>query len=323
MQLRIMKKIIILLMFAGGAFYASAQQIALNSQYVYNEMVVNPAAVGLKDYTPVGFQFRRQWMGIDAAPVTQTVFANGYMGAGMGIGGTIFNDVTGPTRRTGLNVALAYHLKLGSNYNLSFGLGSSLTQFYLNRDKLVTEIQGDQAILNNTNNQLVPDANAGLWLSSERLFVGVSAFNLVQSKVDLFSIQNNITNTLNRTMYFMGGYAIKASDKLDITPSVLFRFMMDAPFALDVNLIATYDKKFWFGGSYRLNDAAVIMAGVNVGQLMFGYSYDLSLSELRTYNSGSHEILIGMRIRGNDKNRAPWKKRNRVYSSFTKSHSFD
>jgi type IX secretion system PorP/SprF family membrane protein len=317
-----MKKIILAIT-ALVSLHAGAQQIALNSQYMYNELLINPAVAGNKPYTPIGFAFRRQWAGIDAAPVTQSLFGHGYLGGGFGLGGMIYNDVAGPSRRTGASLSMAYHFRLNDKMNLSFGLGGNVTQFYIDRDELVTEIQGDQAVIMNTNNQLVPDANAGLWLYTERLFVGVSAFQLIQSRVDLFDIQKNIENTLNRTMYFTGGYAIPVSEKFEIIPSTLFRFMLDAPFALDVNAMFSYDKKYWLGGSFRLNDAVAVMAGFSVGQFNFGYAYDITLSDLKTYSNGSHEIYFGVHLKSNDNNKAPWKKRNRVYSSYTKSYSFD
>lgn len=317
-----MKKLILLITAVLGIYGASAQQIALNSQYMYNDLAVNPAVAGNKPYTPIGFAFRRQWVGIDAAPVTQTFFGHGYVGGGFGLGGIIYNDVSGPSRRTGANLSLAYHFRLRDKFNLSLGLGGSMTQFYLDQDKLVTEIQGDQAVMNNTNNQLVPDASFGALFYSERLFVGISAFNLIESETDLFDIQTVVTNTLNRTIYGTAGYAIPVSEKFEIIPSALFRFMLDAPFALDANVTFSYDKKYWLGGSFRLNDAVAIMGGLTAGKFMFGYAYDVTLSDLSTYSSGSHELFLGVNLGGRN-SKAPWKKRNRIYSSFTKSYSFE
>ena len=313
-----MKKIIIAAAVLLGGISAEAQQIAMNSQYIVNELSINPAVAGSTPYIPIGFSFRRQWSGIDQAPVTQSLWAHGYMGAGFGVGVNIYNDVAGPTRRTGIAPSLAYHLRLNDELILSFGAGASVTQFYMDRDKMVTEVAGDNAVMMNTNNQLVPDANAGLWLSTERLFVGVSGWHLIESKSDLFDIESTVTNTLDRTFYGMAGYKIPVGDKFDITPSALFRFMTNAPFALDANLIATYNDQIWLGGSFRLNDAVAAMLGVKVGSVRFGYSYDFTLSDLSNYSNGTHELFLGLGIRSNNSNRVPWKQRNRVFSSFSR-----
>ena len=56
------------------------QQTALNSQYMFNDFAINPAVAGTKNYTPLSLSFRRQWMGIDEAPVTQHLMAHTYIG---------------------------------------------------------------------------------------------------------------------------------------------------------------------------------------------------------------------------------------------------
>ena len=93
-----------------------SQQIALSSQYMLNDLTINPAATGLKGYTTLGVSFRRQWVGIDQAPVTQTLFGQGNLKYDFSVGGTIYNDATGPTRRTGISPNLAYVLKLNEEY---------------------------------------------------------------------------------------------------------------------------------------------------------------------------------------------------------------
>ena len=293
-----------------------AQQIALTSQYMLNEMSINPAAAGLRGNVQLGASFRRQWAGIDQAPVTQTVWGQGSLKYNFGIGGSIYNDVTGPTRRTGFSPTLAYKLKLNSDYVLSFGVGASFTQFYLDQNRIQTENPNDIAVLQNSNNKLIPDANAGLMLASKKLFVGISAWHLIQSKRDLFDIQKNVVNTLDRTYCFMGGYTFELSPKLDLTPSTVVRLMGNAPFTFDMNASLTYDKTYWGGVSYRFRDAIALMVGARVGPVRIGYSYDITTSALSKYNSGSHELFLGIDIlKGKDK--GSWKRRNRVYSTFS------
>jgi len=54
-----------------------------------------------------------------------------------------------------------------------------------------------------------------------------------------------------------------------------------------------YDNKYWGGLSYRIQDAVVFMAGINIaGGLSIGYSYDLPTSKIITVSSGSHEIML-------------------------------
>jgi hypothetical protein len=91
--------------------------------------------------------------------------------------------------------------------------------------------------------------------------------------------------------------------------------MGNAPFTFDFNASATYDKTYWGGISYRFKDAITLMAGVRLGPVKFGYSYDINISALSDYNAGTHELFLGVDITNGRK--SSWKKRNRVYSTFS------
>ncbi len=311
------KKIIFgLLMISSVEF--SAQQIALNSQYMYNEFSFNPAVAGTKNFAPLTFSFRRQWMGINEAPVTQNLSFHSFVGKNSGAGVQLYNDVSGPTRRTGLSGTFSYAIKTSDATKLSFGLSASVTQFMMDRDRMNTEIPDDIAVLNNTFNQLIPDFNFGMYWYGERHYVGVSGYNLLQSGDDLFDLTTNVVNTLDRTIFAHAGYLFPIGDQFGIEPGVMTRYMFNAPFSFDGNLKFIYKDAYWLGASYRFQDAISIMVGADLGVLEFGYSYDLGLSNMATYNSGSHEIFITAKLNKGTKERSPWHKRNRIYSSFSK-----
>jgi type IX secretion system PorP/SprF family membrane protein len=310
-----MKKTLITIITALSSLSINAQQIALSSQYMLNDLTLNPASAGLKGHTTLGASFRRQWVGIDQAPVTQTLWGQGNLKYNFAVGGVLFNDATGPTRRTGISPNLAYKVKLNEEYVLSFGVGVSLSQFYLDRDRMRTELPDDIAVDFNSNNRMIPDANAGIILASKNLFVGLSSWHLIQSRKDLFDIEDMVANRLERVYYLTAGYTLQAGKKLEITPSTVFRMMGNAPFTFDFNASAVYDKMYWGGISYRFRDAVALMAGLRFGPMRIGYSYDINISSLSDYNSGTHEIFLGVDITGGKKGN--WKRRNRVYSSFS------
>ncbi len=312
------KKIIFGLLIISSVEF-SAQQIALNSQYMYNEFSFNPAVAGTKNFAPLTFSFRRQWMGINEAPVTQNLSFHSFIGKNSGAGVQLYNDVSGPTRRTGLSGTFSYAIKTSDATKLSFGLSASVTQFMMDRDRMNTEIPDDIAVLNNTFNQLIPDFNFGMYWYGERHYVGVSGYNLLQSGDDLFDLTTNVINTLDRTIFAHAGYLFPIGDDFGIEPGVMTRYMFNAPFSFDGNLKFVYKDAYWLGASYRFQDAVSIMIGADLGVLEFGYSYDLGLSNMATYNSGSHEIFLTAKLNKGTKERSPWHKRNRIYSSFSKN----
>ena len=277
-----------------------AQQVALSSQYVFNDFVINPAIAGVKDYLPVTLSVRRQWAGIKDAPVTQNVSAHGYVGLNLGCGGYIINEVTGPTKRTAANFSVAYHLKLSKGNNkkgqqkvLSFGLAAMLSQHRYDVTKLKTYESSDEAVLRTLNYQVIPDMNAGVYFhQGNDYYLGLSAFHLVQTKRDLFEVVTPFNNGFKRTYYLTGGYNYVQSTNFSIQPSVLFQMIEATPFQVDVNAKFIYKKQYWIGVGYRMKDAITTSIGIQKNIFRFGYAYDYSLSALSKYTSGSHEISL-------------------------------
>jgi type IX secretion system PorP/SprF family membrane protein len=309
-----MKRIIIISVIIIGALTFKSQQIALNSQYLFNDFAINPAVAGSKSYAPLSFSFRRQWMGIDEAPVTQNLMYHTYFGEKMGLGAHIYNDASGPTRRSGLSSTFAYNIKTSRRTKLSFGISASMTQFSIDRDRLITEVPGDIAVLN-SENQLITDCNFGLYWSGERHFVGISGFNLFENKVNFLALTTPINNPMERVMYLNGGYNFKIGAIIEVQPSAVVRLIANDLFQVDGNLKFTVKNIYSLAMSYRNQDALSFMGAVNLGTASIGYAYDLGVSDLNTYNSGTHEIFVSYKLKKDDKTKTPWKNRNKVYSS--------
>jgi len=295
-------KILILLLILGFGKNSFGQQIGLFSQYVSNDYMLNPAISGTKDYIPIHSSIRRQWVGITEAPVTQTLSVHAYTGQNFGIGGAFFNEASGPTRRTGINFSTAYHLVLKqesyrNQLTLSMGLQGSLTQNVLDKSQLTTFIPEDPTILESYNYQLVPDVGFGVYLhQSNKFYVGLSSLNLIQTKNDLYNLNNVVNNRMVRNYFVSAGgnfdFKTKNKKKVSLQPSVLFRMIEATPMQFDVNLKVNFDKTFWAGISYRHNDAVVALIGVRIYQMLVGYSYDFTISELKNYTYGSHELSL-------------------------------
>jgi hypothetical protein len=57
-----------------------------------------------------------------------------------------------------------------------------------------------------------------------------------------------------------------------------------------------YKNTIGFGVGYRTGDAVNFMLKGNLNKVYLGYSYDMAISKIRTFNTGSHEICIGYKI---------------------------
>lgn len=308
-----MKKLILVSMVV-MAFNAKAQQLPLTSQYMFNDLIINPAVAGSKDDALLSLSFRKQWAGINEAPISQTLSGHTYLGKGVGIGGLFINDSYGPSRITGVGAAVSYMFPTSEKTKLSFGLNPNFTQFTINRNRLITEVSGDNAIANATYNGLVPDMNFGVLWFSNKFHFGLTGVNLIQTKKDLFDVGSPVTSTIDRMIYINGAYKFSVAEKFEIEPSVLFRYIPNAKSQMDANVRFIYAENYWLGFSYRTNDAATALLGLRFNRFIFGYSYDYTLTDLATFNTGTHELFLSLKLFSN-KNKSPWQKRNRIYST--------
>ncbi len=290
------KYIYILIIIAGIGTSVKAQQFSLYSQYMHNKYALNPAVAGTNDGLLVGASYRQMWTGLNDAPSISTLSGHSSINDNMGVGAKIYNISTGPQSQTGFEATYAYRLDINDDIKLSFGLSAILAQYSLNRDKLDMKNTDDVALNNGAQNLIVPDANFGVYLYSKDFYFGLAATQLVPLKADY---KNEHLENLQARHYFAhGGYKYNFSDNFGLEPSVLVRYIEAGPLQVDLNLKFSIMKTFWIGGSYRLNDAAVVMLGVQTDNIMFGYSYDYTLSEIGKYSNGSHELVLIYKIGG-------------------------
>jgi type IX secretion system PorP/SprF family membrane protein len=295
-----MKKISILLL-ALFPFAVIAQQLPHYSQYMINDYVMNPAIGGKNNYFQGMSANRYQWGGITDAPRTYILSLNGPLKYDhMGIGGQLFTDIVGPTRRTGFYMSYAYHIPLTKKIKLSFGLSAGILQFMVDGQKINLHDAGDLILTNSLQSVLNADFNAGFYLYSDRFWVGASCMQIQQNKLKFFDYMSNTTSLMNRHYYGMLGYRQPIGDNFVLEPSALLKFVQPAPFQFDIGMRMIYKEKFWLGGSYRSHDAIAIYTGYIFREnLMLGYSYDFTTTDLGNYSTGTHELILGIRFNRN------------------------
>lgn len=289
-----MRRFIFLIVLAISATYVNGQQLPLYSQYMLNNFVTNPGIAGSDGYWTTKLTYRHQWLGFEGAPITQTLTAHGTLGNETnGVGAIFYNDIIGPTRKTGLNVVYAHHLELG-DARLGIGLQGGIFQYNINGVKILTTTSGDNAIPEGSNNVIVPDAAFGLYLYSENYFVGLSAPQLIESQIKLSSQNIVRLSKLSRHYFLSGGYKYEVNRDLVVEPSIFVKFVAGAPLQVDLNTKMIFEEKYWVGLSYRSFAAISLMGGLTLNDNWnFGYAYDFTTTAIRNFNNGSHELVVG------------------------------
>lgn len=290
-----MKKIVLVVLLVVGSIISNAQQLQHYTQYMINGYVLNPAISGSKDVFDANLNIRDQWVGITDAPRTFIFSVNGPLNEKMGIGGYVFTDVAGPTRRTGSKLSYSYHLKLNDDLRLSFGVSAGILQYTMDFSQTKTNEINDPATTSGLSSALLPDAGAGLYLYGERLYFSVSSPQILPINVRYFDDYQPSENKLTNHLYAFGGYRIPVGDVIVVEPSVMAKYVNPAPVQFDASLRVMYNNMIWLGASYRSLDAVALMAGYKYqDNLLVGYSYDITTTGLKNYNNGTHEIMVGI-----------------------------
>jgi type IX secretion system PorP/SprF family membrane protein len=235
--------------------------------------------------------YRSQWVGIDGAPVTQTLTFHSPAWNRVGLGVSVLRDAIGPSTETYFAGDFSYAIPFGDGRTqLAFGLKAGYFNLNLNINDINILNPGDAGFANTekSGNAII---GTGLYLYNDQGYIGVSTPNLVTT-----SHYDGIANTTIQEkmhLYLMGGYVFPLNPNLQFKPAFLVKAVNGAPLGVDVSANFLINESFTLGASYRLDSAISILAGFQVNNAIFiGYGYDFDTTDLAQYNSGSHEVLL-------------------------------
>ena len=288
-------------------FAVVGQQDPQYTNNMYYKMGVNPGYAGSEDAINGLILNRYQWVGYGGGEPKTLVFsvdaAINAFGAPGGLGINIISDQWGYYDNMWINLNYSYkaETRFGTlgigvspgfyNFNINSSDGWTSPDDVLNNSEGGT---GDNLIPQQESSQLAFDIGLGLYLTTNKYYLGVSASHLNQAAVKYDDLASDY---LVRHYYLMGGYNIKLSDPLfELRPSFLFKSDA-AAWQLDLNTNVVYDDKFWAGLSYRIQDAVALLMGVElINGLRIGYSFDLVTSALRRNSFSSHEFFVSYSV---------------------------
>ena len=277
--------------------FLKAQQLPQYTQYMLNDLAINPAVAGKDNFADVRSNNRYQWVGMTDAPRTYMLTLHSPLkNKHMGLGTHIYTDIVGPTRRIGISLAYAYRIKIAEKTRLSFALSAGIQQWGIDGHKLILHDAGDDNLLTQYQTKTVPDFGAGLYVHNEKWYVGFSAPQLYQSPIKLYK-DGDDKGTLVRHFILNAAYKIDISDDFKVEPSFLVKYATPAPIEIDFGTRVIYQEQVWLGIGYRHKDAITGLIGfMYKNYLMIGYSYDFTTSNLKKYSSGTHELMLGLRF---------------------------
>ena len=311
-----MRKFIILslLLFAALPLLV-AQQDEQFTQFMYHKLGFNPAYAGMQETPTFTALVRQQWLGLEGAPQSQLLTFNMPLTAsGIGLGANVSRHSIGATERLTADISYCYRFNLGRGGRMGIGLSSSVRMLRINFDETESTQprDGDPAIPAGMQSKMVPNFGAGIYYSNQTFYVGFSAPRLLTNNID-FAEEGTVISREVPHYYLMGGILVRLGEKVQTQPQAILKYVEGAPFDGDINLNFIFSETVYSGVSYRLGgssstgigEAGSLLLGMQFSdRFMFGLSYDMTLSELRSYSSGSMEVVvrygIGGRSRGDE-----------------------
>lgn len=308
-----MKRIFILISGLISMQLGMAQSKPVFSQYVYNNYLLNPALSGMENYTDIRASYREQWRGIDGAPKTGYVTAHGRLFGGGGSndvhhgwGASILNDRAGYLNRWSISGSYAYQQPLNESWALAAGFQAGLSSIGLDRSKVNygNLNDADPAIGNLSNDlrRLNFEMGAGLWLHSDKMFLGVSVLNIVTGK-NKFQTEGTFGQSFTPNFFLTSGYEIELDADFKLTPSIMLQYWKPQLLGTHLNARIDYQDVLWAGGSFRYGSAlsgmSVFMGMHITERLNFNYAYEIATtSQLRNFAGNTHELMVGFKLGG-------------------------
>ena len=276
---------------------AGAQQLMTSSLYDMQGGLHNPATAGVSQHTTIGASYRSMWSGIEGSPATAMIFGSTYLEKSkLGLGAYLYNDVTGPTSRKGIQTSYAYHIPLDKGATFSVGLEARFQQFAIDK-AMIQDAIGNDPVYAGATNRFKGDAGMGVAYTSKKFQLGASVSQLIQSKLDIYSgtLTRSEEARLYRHFYLHGSYNWQVDANTKIIPNFLVIYLPNAPTEIQAGARVEHRDLFWWGLSLRARQSWMLSAGVKVQKkLTVGYAFDIYSTPLSVFDKGpnAHEILL-------------------------------
>ena len=298
---------ILLILTLGLGHLACAQEEPLFSQYRTNAFLINPAIAGTSESHQIRLTHRAQWMNFPGAPTTSVLTYQGAVDDKNSLGLTAFRDAIGPSVRTGFQAAygfrfpVGYEGTMGQNY-LSLGMAAKFMQYRFRTNKVYFEDPNDIVALEAADGFMQGDLAFGMYFYNERLYMGISAPNLIRSDINAQTgIESpEILGRLYRYYFGIIGYKF-TYDNMSIEPSILVKKVESAPYQIEGTVRFYFsEERFLVGLSYRTDWLGAIMVGVKSGNFSFSYAADFMARQVQRTGGAlygpSHEFILGIDI---------------------------
>lgn len=294
------RKYIIIVMVTWLGVSLKAQQVPLFNTSLLNPVVENPAEAGVNKYAQGFMHYRKQWIDIEGAPESTLLTIDWPLkDEKSGLALIVSSDKINIIGHLGIMAAYSHRIKIDKDQSVRLGLGLNLSQNTIYFDKVQAEDAYESTLFDYFESATGVNAHFGANYTFKGLHVGLSAINLVNSRIQYSN------TTENKRLYFQyipqyylhAGYKYEINDDVWVKPDVALRDLQGMPMQLEASLMASYQDKYAAGVIYRnKNSLGMLVSALIYERLTVSYAYQAALGEFAGYNGGTHEVTMGYRF---------------------------
>ncbi|MDG2343453.1 MAG: type IX secretion system membrane protein PorP/SprF [Flavobacteriales bacterium] len=275
------------------------------TQFYSNPIYLNPALTGTHMCPRVSMNYRNQWPGISGTFVTSAFSYDQHVSSLHGGLGLMFvNDqASNSLVNTRISGIYSYQMKVSRKFSIRTGFEATYWQKSLDWNQLTFGDMIDPIRGFVYQTQDIPrggtvgglDLSAGIVGFSEQFYIGFAAHHLTEPDESMLSnnsspIPRKYTGHIGAMIPLAGKASKYETEEAFISPNILYR--RQGSFQ-QINMGIYLSKGPLVGGVwYRNQDAFILLVGMQMGQVKFGYSYDVTVSKLSMATSGSHELSL-------------------------------
>jgi type IX secretion system PorP/SprF family membrane protein len=282
-----------LLLLVTGTIAVAQQQAFSYTQYMDNLTPFNPAYSLLDKAGSINTLVRRQWVGVDGAPVTYLITGNLPIESVNGsVGLIVFNDQIAIERQTEANVYFAKGIQLDSRSILAVSINAGLRNYTANYSSL----DATDPTFRNDIRGTKPNMGFGVMYYTDWYYLGLSVPELTITSLGTASVQNN-TNFRNH-YYFAGALITNINEDIKFKPATLVSYANGVPLTADISGIFYMKGTLGLGLNYGTNKemSGILTLNINAFHVGYGYQFGISSSKLGGFNNATHEISLNYRF---------------------------
>jgi len=292
-----MKKLLFAVIFSIMSLLMVAQSNIRLNNYWGNGHYINPAFIYDKYEAVFSMAARKQWIGVNGAPMTFFAAGSTYIeNLNTQLGLTAIQDKIGYTSVTNLGLTYAYAIKLEHDWQFHFGVGMTYQSLSYDISKVDLSTGYDplayQSLLSEDNF----NSDLGVEVSNKSFRIGASSQNI-------FSVFSNDRKYQTNTNFLYTRFRQPVSSGLDLgfgVCGIQYSNMYQAEFNLTSYFkvpqrtgLSESPDLFDVGLFYRTKSEIGVILGFDISDAIhLSYSYDYNISGINRSSIGTNELMI-------------------------------